>query len=172
MTNIPASPLDRDMPELTALCARHLQREEALLACTLPLVRSMEDAFRQPSAEGFAPPLARHGEVAAQIAALHIERRRFRDATARRLNLQADAVTVPIVLDHVPIEQRAALLADLARVRTLAAELAAANHRVTVHLCIHLGPTAAFCATSPIQPFPAAAATARRGRLNRLSIVP
>lgn len=49
-----------------------------------------------------------------------------------------DAITVPIILGRLPIQDRPALEAEVARVRGLAEELTALNRQVSVFVRIHL----------------------------------
>ena len=124
--------------ELHSLCTNHLQYEATVLASALLLVQAMEAAFQRRSGSDFVTTIQRHAEVAALMEELNGHRACFRAAAARSLGTSPEAITIPVVLDRLPPQDRPALATGVARVRLMAEELAANNRRVSICLRIHL----------------------------------
>jgi flagellar biosynthesis/type III secretory pathway chaperone len=131
-----------DSPPLTqalrSLCTAHLSHEASVFTPALRVLSAIDAAFRQSAGNAVAPTLSRHAEVAALIEELQRRRTLFRAAAARLLKIAPAAITMPVVLKHLPAQDRSALESKAARVRGMAQELTALNRRVSIFLRIHL----------------------------------
>ena len=73
-----------------------------------------------------------------RIAELGRRRREFGAAAGGLLKIAADAVTLPIAIDHLPAVERGPLADELAKARALAQEIVAGTRRLSLFLRIHL----------------------------------
>jgi hypothetical protein len=127
-----------DRHDLLALCARQLEREEALLAAALPIVRGMQAAFALQSLDAFVAALSGHAAFVKLLEEINTRRQAFRDELGQQLRIAAHKCTLASALAALPANVRPPLVAQAARVRRLADELAALNYRISIHLRIYL----------------------------------
>jgi len=124
--------------DVAAMCGAHLREEERLLAAALPIVRTVQHRFNQRE-PGPLPELVQHQhELTQLIGDMQQRRHLLRAAIAHRLNLVAGNVRLAPLVNGMPPSHKDALLIQLVRVRQLADELVATNHRLSLHLHIYL----------------------------------
>lgn len=124
--------------DLTELLTVHLQDEESVLAAAVPGVRALKAALTQIG-HGRIPELAeQHQAILNILGDIKLRRQRFRELLARRLQCDAETLTITGLLPQLPARSQETLGACAARIRQMAHEFVAISRWLTVHLRIHL----------------------------------
>jgi hypothetical protein len=133
-----ASDLTSGTGDLAELLAMHLEDEEAVLAAAVPILRALKAALLETREQKLPDLVERHRAVADLLSDVKIRRERFRAQLARRLQCDAETITVSRVLQRLPAGSQDTLGACIARIRDLAEEFVTINRWLTIHLRIHL----------------------------------
>lgn len=122
--------------DIAAFCIAHLEEEERLLADVLPILRSMEAAIAEKRAESLLDLVQRHQEVLRMLDGMSQRRRVWREQIARHRQVAASEVRLSVIVASLP--ERDDAQQRLTRVQSLATEVVAINHRLSIYLHIHL----------------------------------
>ncbi len=126
------------MKNIGGWCADYLLEEEGLLVAALPMVRDIQIALVSNDLRALPQVVDCHQEFMRFIDAMHERRQRFSAELARYFRIAPESLRLSQLLASVPTETHAAQFERLNRVRAMAEELVALNHRLSVHLRIHL----------------------------------
>lgn len=124
--------------EAADLCANYLRDEEAMLSAALPMVRAVQAFVAQGTPDMTLEITRNYQELAALIDNMVYRRQVLRAEIARRLNQEVATVRLSQFLERLPFDVRNSLQTQLARVRNMAHELVAANHRLSNFVRIFL----------------------------------
>ena len=124
--------------DIATLCANHLREEKRLLAAALPIVRAVQAALVQSPAALVLEIARDHQELTQLIDDMMRRRQVLREEIACRLNLAAADFSLSQGVRRLPTDSRDALQSQLTRVRQMASELVATNHRLSLHVRIFL----------------------------------
>ena len=124
--------------EMVQLIEQHLHDEERWLETATPMVRAVQTALTQTPGE-LMPEIARqHQELATGIDAILRRRQELCERLSNQVGIPAGEIRLSRILPRLPEKARAKLQAQVARVRDRAAELIAANRRLSIHVHIFL----------------------------------
>jgi hypothetical protein len=124
--------------DMVSLCASHLREEESLLAEALPIVRAVQDQFTRTTPVDLNQLGAQHQRFTRLIEETQRRRQRLREEVACPLQVPPHEVRISQVLQFAPPSVKEELLSQVERVRRMADEVVAANHRIALHLRIFL----------------------------------
>ena len=122
--------------DVAALCIAHLEEEERLLAGVLPILRAMEDAISQKRAEPLIDLMQRHQEALRLLDGISQRRRMWREEIAQHWQVAVSEVRLSRIVASLSQPNDAQV--RLTRVQSLATEVVAINHRLSIYLHIHL----------------------------------
>src|SRR5262249_50951066 len=92
----------------------------------------------QVNAQTLPEMVERHRTTAELLNDIKVRRERFRELLGRRMQCDADAITVTRVLQMLPADAQRELGGCVARIRAMAGEFGAIQRWLTIHLRIHL----------------------------------
>ena len=124
--------------DVATLCSVHLGEEERLLAAALPIVCAVQAALAQSTPSVLLEIVRDHRELTQLIDDMVRRRQLLREQIARRFGLAAADVRLSQVVQRMPADLRDPLQSQLTRVRRMANELVATNHRLSLHVRIFL----------------------------------
>jgi hypothetical protein len=125
--------------EISAICLKHLQREEEVLLAKRDTLRSVHDALVRGAMDTLDSLHERQQEAARATDGLQQERGQFRDRIGTLLQIPPESVTVPRVLEALPEQERGPLGEVQSRLLELTAEVEQLNRAIADLIAYCLG---------------------------------